>query len=151
LPLAVHQALEGVERVASIVNAMKEFSHPGQETHTTVDINRVINSTVTVARNEWKYVAQVEFDLQKDLPTIQGHPGELGQVFLNLLINAVHAIKDRFDSEPLGIIKIATRAAGGSIEITFSDNGCGIADDANSRILIRSIRRKAWGTEPAKG
>jgi PAS domain S-box-containing protein len=151
VPHAVHQALEGVERVGSIVTAMKEFSHPGQELRTTVDVNRVIKSTVTVARNEWKYVAQVEFDLQADLPSIQGHPGELGQVFLNLLINSVHAIKDRFDSDPSGLIKISSKAMGESVEVTFSDNGGGIPEKAQGRIFEPFFTTKGLGLGTGQG
>lgn len=150
-PRAVEQALDGVERVASIVRAMKEFSHPGQESHTMVDINRVIDSTVTVARNEWKYVAQVELALDPSLPNIEGHPGALGQVFLNLIINSVHAIKERFGSEASGQIRIATSRSGDSVEITLSDNGCGIPDHAQSRIFEPFYTTKDVGLGTGQG
>lgn len=151
VPHAVSQAQEGVERVASIVRAMKDFSHPGQDSQTTVDINRVIDSTVTVARNEWKYVARVELDLQPKLPSIQGHPGALGQVALNLIINAVHAIKSRFGDKPEGVIRIGTRLHDEWIEITISDNGCGIPEHARSRIFEPFYTTKEVGIGTGQG
>jgi signal transduction histidine kinase len=151
VPRSVTQALEGVDRVASIVRAMKEFSHPGQEAVTTVDLNRVVDSTVTVARNEWKDVSTVEMDLDPHLPQIEGHPGALGQVVLNLIINAVHAIKDRFDNEPQGLIRIATHCVGDWVELTISDNGCGIPEHAQSRIFEPFYTTKDIGLGTGQG
>lgn len=151
VPKAVFQAQEGVERVASIILAMKEFSHPGQDMKTGVDVNRVVTSTVTVARNEWKYVADVELDLQPDLPMIQGHPGELGQVVLNLLINAVHAVKDKFPTGAGGKIKISTRAEERNVRITVSDNGCGIPEHAQQSIFEPFFTTKEVGKGTGQG
>ena len=67
-PKAIHQSLEGIERVANIVRAMKEFSHPGNGHKQPVDLNRAIESTLTVSRNEWKYVADLVTDFAPDLP-----------------------------------------------------------------------------------
>ena len=92
IPVTLAQSLEGVERVGSIVRSMKEFSHPGSEEKVATDINRCLDSTLTVCRNEWKYVADVETDFSGDLPHISCIPGDLNQVFLNLVVNAAHAI-----------------------------------------------------------
>jgi two-component system NtrC family sensor kinase len=151
VPNAIGQALEGVERVASIVRAMKDFSHPGLEMHTSVEINRVIESTVTVARNEWKYVATVDLDLDRNLPVIQGHPGELGQVILNLVVNAVHAIKDRHGDSTLGEIRITSRAKRDCIEIRLSDNGAGIPKEVQSHIFEPFYTTKGVGIGTGQG
>lgn len=71
---------------------MREFSHPGTDRKTATDINRALENTITIARNEWKYVAEVETDF--NLPLVPCLPGEMNQVFLNLLINAAHAVED---------------------------------------------------------
>src|SRR5579871_605903 len=92
IPKAIQQSLDGAARVGQIVRAMKEFSHPGTVEKVNMNINRAIESTVTVARNEWKYVAEMELDLAPDLPPAPCLPGDLNQVFLNLIINAAHAI-----------------------------------------------------------
>ncbi|MBW2408773.1 MAG: PAS domain S-box protein, partial [Deltaproteobacteria bacterium] len=93
IPPAIEQTLGGVERIGKIVRAMKEFSHPGQEEKTAIDINKAIESTITVARNEWKYVAEMVTDFDASLPAVPCLPGEFNQVILNLIINAAHAIE----------------------------------------------------------
>lgn len=94
VPRAITQALEGVERVASIVLAMKKFSHPETAEKSPADINQLVRDTVTVSRNEWKYVAEVETRLAPDLPLIPCLPGDLAQVLLNVMVNAAHAIAE---------------------------------------------------------
>src|SRR5207237_10699527 len=74
-PKAIWQSLEGIERVTKIVQAMKEFSHPGTEHKVAININRAIESTITVARNEWKYVAELVTDCDPDLPLVLCLPG----------------------------------------------------------------------------
>ena len=94
IPKAIDQTLEGVTRVSTLVSAMKEFSHPGTKDKVLLDLNHAIQNTITVARNEWKYVADLETDLDPSLPLIPCHPGEFNQVILNLIVNAAHAIAD---------------------------------------------------------
>jgi nitrogen-specific signal transduction histidine kinase len=81
--------------VAKIVQAMKDFSHPGTETKVPVDLNRAIESTLTVCRNEWKYVADLQTDFDPSLPVGLCLPGEFNQVILNIVVNAAHAIADK--------------------------------------------------------
>ena len=100
IPRATTQSLEGVGRVANIVRAMKEFSHPGTDEKTAVDINQAIASTITVARNEWKYVAEMETDFDPTLPPVPCLPGDFNQVILNMITNAAHAIADRVGLAP---------------------------------------------------
>ena len=95
IPRAIQQTLEGVNRVAEIVRAMKEFSHPGPKEKTPTNLNRAIGNTITVARNEWKYVAEMVTDFDPNLPPVPCLLNEFNQVILNLIINAVHAIKGK--------------------------------------------------------
>ncbi|HTA30636.1 MAG TPA: PAS domain S-box protein, partial [Candidatus Cybelea sp.] len=99
LPQSITQSLSGVQRVAKIVQAMKDFSHPGTDAKVPLDINRAIESTLTVCRNEWKYVALVQTDLDPALPLINCLPGEFNQVILNIVVNAAHAIGDKAQSD----------------------------------------------------
>ncbi len=92
VPKAIQQSLDGMERVGHIVRAMREFSHPGVDQKESVDLNRAIQSTLTVCRSGWKYVATVVTDLAPDLPTVPCLVGEVNQVILNLVLNAAHAI-----------------------------------------------------------
>ncbi len=151
IPPALSQALEGVERVGSIIRAMKEFAHPGVESFTMVDLNRVIESTVMVARNEWKYVAEVELDLDPNLPAIQGNPGELSQVILNLVVNSAQAIEERFRDSQKGSILIASRSDGAHVTITISDNGCGIPDEIRNNVFDPFFTTKGVGVGTGQG
>jgi len=111
IPKAIEQALEGVTRVSRLVGAMKEFSHPGTKEKIPLDLNHAIENTITVARNEWKYVADLETDFDASLPLIACQPGEFNQVTLNLIVNAAHAIADVIEKggSGKGKIKIQTR------------------------------------------
>ena len=92
MPKAVEQSLEGVGRVATIVRSMKEFSHPAGAQKQAVDINRALENTLIVSRNEWKYVADAVTDLEPNIPPVVCLPGECNQVFLNLIISAARVI-----------------------------------------------------------
>src|SRR6185437_11641171 len=84
VPRAIDQSLDGARRVAEIVRAMKEFSHPDSANKTAADLNRAIESTITVARNEWKYVAKISTDFDRSLPSVMCYLGDINQVILNL-------------------------------------------------------------------
>ena len=86
IPDAIQQSLSGIERVSSIVQAMKEFSHPGSEKSSAVDVNDAVRSTITVSRNEWKYVATIHTDLDESLPLVDGFHGKLNQAPLNIIV-----------------------------------------------------------------
>lgn len=153
IPKAIAQTLEGVERVASIVKAMKEFSHPGAEEKTLLDLNKAIESTVTVTRNEWKYVSEVELDLDPDLPMVPVLPGEFNQVVLNLLVNAAHAIADVVEqgSGEKGKITISTRRKGDWVEVRMTDTGTGIPENIRERIFDPFFTTKEVGKGTGQG
>ncbi len=151
VPGAISQALDGVERVTRIVRAMKEFSHPSRGM-APVDLNHAIESTVTVARNEWKYVADLELDLDPDLPAVQCIGGDINQVILNMVVNAAHAIGDVVgDSGEKGRIRIATRRDGDHVEIRISDTGCGIPEEIRDRIFDPFFTTKEVGRGTGQG
>jgi len=127
IPRAIAQTLEGVDRVATIVRAMKEFAHPEGKGMAPVDLNKALASTITVARNEWKYVAEIETDL-RELPPVVCNVGDLNQVFLNLLVNAAHAIGDVVKDGGKGRITIGTAEEGDKVHISIADTGAGIPE-----------------------
>ena len=153
IPGTIEQTLEGVERVATIVRAMREFSHPGTDDKTLVDINRALESTITVSRNEWKYVAEVETRLADDLPLLSCLPGELNQVFLNILVNAAHAIADQTDggSSGKGVITVSTRADERWLEVRIADTGGGIPAHIQERIFDPFFTTKGVGRGTGQG
>ncbi len=153
IPKSIDQSLEGIARVAGIVRAMKEFSHPGVEEKTPIDINAAIQSTVTVSRNEWKYDAELEMDLDPTLPLVPCLPGDFNQVILNILVNAAHAIRDATDKESRGkgVIRVTTRSEGSWAKIMISDTGMGIPETILSRIFDPFFTTKGVGKGTGQG
>jgi PAS domain S-box-containing protein len=153
VPAATRQSIEGLDQVTRIVQAMREFSHPGGEEKAAADINRAIASTLTVCRNEWKYVAEVETDFDPDLPPVPCLPGELNQAILNLIINAAHAIEDAAGGRPTakGTITLRTRRQGPWAEIRVTDSGTGIPDEIRSRIFNPFFTTKQVGRGTGQG
>ncbi len=153
IPPALEQALTGIERVSKIVRAMKEFSHPGSEEKNAVDINRAIENTITVARNEWKYVAEMKLDLAPDLPLVPCLVGEFNQVILNIIVNAAQAIAGVVgdNSGRKGLITVTTRNADGWAEIRVSDTGPGIPPEAQARIFDPFFTPKDVGKGTGQG
>lgn len=153
VPKAITQLLEGVQHVARIVRAMKEFSHPGPVEKTPVDINRAIESTILVSRNEWKYVADLITDLDPGLPRVSCIAGEFNQVMLNLIVNAAHAIADalKASSGAKGSIRISTRRHGPWAEIRVSDTGTGISEAIQSKVFDPFFTTKPVGKGTGQG
>ncbi|MEM9135100.1 MAG: ATP-binding protein [Actinomycetota bacterium] len=149
VPLALSQSREGLVRVAEIVRALKDFSHPGDEVGET-DLNRVIESTAAVSRNEWKYVADLELDLGDDLPPVQCSEGRLKQVILNLIVNAAHAIEDSHGDDK-GCITVATRLIGDRVEISVGDDGAGMEAHVRERIFDQFFTTKDVGRGTGQG
>ncbi|MCP3978127.1 MAG: PAS domain S-box protein [bacterium] len=152
IPSAIAQSLEGVQRIAEIVRAMKEFSHPAQEMRS-IDLNRAIKSTVTVAKNEWKYVAEMQLELDPGLPEVTCMPGEINQVMLNLIVNAAHAIgdKNKGQHDGKGRITIRSSAAGDEVEIQVEDDGCGMPSEVQQRIFDPFFTTKEVGKGTGQG
>ena len=151
---AISQSMEGTQRVASIVKAMKSFSHPGSSEKEAIDLNHAIESTITVARNEWKYVAKLETDFDPDLPYIFCFPDEINQTFLNLIVNAAHAIEDKQKStgnSEMGEIRISTKNTDNSVIITVSDTGCGIPESHIEKIYDPFFTTKEVGKGTGQG
>jgi signal transduction histidine kinase len=151
IPRAVVQGLDGARRVASIVRAMKEFSHPDSAAKTETDLNKGISSTIMVARNEWKYVAEVITDFDDALPPVICYPGEVNQVILNLLVNAAHAIKDQMKDHGKGKITVSTKKRDDCVEISISDTGTGIPEEIEARVYEPFFTTKDVGKGTGQG
>ncbi len=153
IPAAARQSLEGIKHVAEIVQAMKEFSHPGAVEKVPVNLNHAIETTLMVARNEWKYVANLVTELAPNLPPVPCLPAEFNQVILNLVVNAAHAIGDvvKKVEGSKGTIKIVTRLAGPWVEIAISDTGTGIPEAIRGRIFEPFFTTKEVGKGTGQG
>ncbi|HWB09265.1 MAG TPA: ATP-binding protein [Pirellulales bacterium] len=153
IPQAIEQSLEGLNRVATIVQAMKEFAQPGANEKTPTDLNRSIESTLVVARNEWKHVAEVKTDLDGQLPLVPSHANDLNQVILSLVVNAAHAInaaQERGGAKP-GTISVRTKRLGDWVEMRISDTGTGIPEEIQSRIFEPFFTTKGVGHGTGQG
>ena len=153
MPRAIDQALDGTRRVAKIVRAMKQFSHPGSDEKQPADINEAIRTTLTVSRNEWKYVTEVETVLQGDLQPVPCHIGELNQVLLNLIINSAHAIAEVVGdgSKKKGKITIRTAQDAQVTTVSIQDTGAGIRQEIQSRVFDPFFTTKAVGRGTGQG
>ncbi len=153
VPTAIDQTLQGVERVATIVRAMKDFSHPDTREKSAIEINKALKTTLTVARNELKYVADIETEFEEDLPILMGYPGELNQVFLNLLVNAAHAVAKVVEdgSSGKGKITVRTRSEPDYLVIEVEDTGCGIKAADRNRIFDPFYTTKPVGKGTGQG
>ncbi len=149
LPQAIDQSAQGLGQVTRIVKAVKEFSHPGGEEMIVFDINAIIETTLIVSKNQWKYVAEVETDLDRSLPQIKCLPGELGQVILNLVVNAAQAIGSA--ERENGLIRVTTRRKDDFVVIEVSDNGGGIPEAIKDRIYDPFFTTKDIGEGTGQG
>lgn len=152
VPKAIDQSLEGLERISSIVLAMKKFSHPGESGMRPLDINDALENTIMVSRNEWKYVADVETEFDASLDPVLCYPDDLNQVFLNVIVNAAHAIGDKVQgTEEKGRITLGTRDLGESVEITIADTGTGIPEGNRTRLFDPFFTTKKVGKGTGQG
>lgn len=151
-PRALEQSVEGVARVTAIVSAMKKFSHPGGEEKSAVDINAAVDNTVTVAKNEWKYVADVDLQLDRSLQPVFCLPGDVNQVLLNILVNAAHAVAEKVKgTSEKGRITIRTEADGDFLKLSVADTGAGIAEENRPKIFDPFFTTKEVGKGTGQG
>ena len=154
LPQAIKQSRDGIERISAIVQAMKNFSHPGSKEKAAQALNPIIETTITVAGSEWKYVADIELDLDPDLPNVPLFADEMGQVILNILVNAAHAIAaqlDKTSGNEKGIISISSRQIGSNVELRIQDTGPGIPEAEQLRIFDPFYTTKEVGKGTGQG
>jgi signal transduction histidine kinase len=147
---ALDAALEGIARVSRIVEAMRSFSHPSNKV-APCDLNRGLRDTLTVATNEYKLLADVQTDFG-ELPPVLCNGGDLNQVFLNLVVNAAHAIEAQSKlGGGRGLIKVKTRCDGDDVVVTISDNGCGIPEPIRHRVFDPFFTTKEVGKGTGQG
>jgi PAS domain S-box-containing protein len=152
LPRAIERSLDGIARVTKIVGALKTFAHPSGRAMAHVELGKLIESTVAVATNEWKLVANVKITVDPLLPAVRCAGGEISQVLLNLVVNATHAILERVgDSGEKGEISLEARRLGEACEIRVSDTGAGIPEHARSKIFDPFFTTKAVGKGTGQG
>lgn len=152
IPKAIDQSLDGLQRVATIVSAMKSFSHPNDGEKQNIDLAEAIQATVTVARNEWKYIAEMECDFDKNVPAVPCLRDEFNQVILNIIVNAAHAIESvsKIDNRK-GKIHIKTSLQGDFAVVEISDNGQGMPSHVKQKIFDPFFTTKSVGKGTGQG
>ncbi len=150
-PLAIERSRAGIRRVAEIVAAMKQFSHPGGSDLGPTELNTILENTLVVAKNEYKYVAELQTDLGT-IPEVMANPGDIGQVILNLIVNAAHAIADRIaGTDQLGRIDVTTTVEANGVALTVTDTGGGVPPEIQDRIFDPFFTTKDPGRGTGQG
>jgi len=153
-PLAIEQSSSGIDQVRGIVQALKEFCHPGSDEAEALDVNHLVRSATTVTRNAWRYQAELVLELSEDLPTVVGYPQALGQVLINLIVNAADAIESRASGVPggyVGRLAIRSRCRGDILELEVEDNGAGIPEAIRQKVMEPFFTTKAMGKGTGQG
>ncbi|GEM_PF-4389269 len=156
MPLAAQESMRGIDRVRKIVRAMRQMAHPGEETMRPTALNGVLDDALALVRNEAKAVADLDLRLDPNLPDVLCDSGEIAQVVVNLVVNALHAIADQAPStraEPgkRGTIVVETRMAKDSVEIAVKDDGPGIPDAIRHRVFDPFFTTKPVGKGTGQG
>jgi signal transduction histidine kinase len=138
IPEMIRETLEGVERIKSIIRDLKSFSHMDETEQKFADITQCLESSLNIVNNELKYKATVTREYG-ELPELRCYPQQLGQVFMNLLVNAAHAITTR------GEITVRTWTAEGLVYVSVSDTGSGIPEEVRARIFEPFFTTKEVG------
>jgi two-component system, NtrC family, sensor kinase len=151
IPLALARSIEGVERVTDIVRAMKEMSHPDRAEMVAANLNQALENALVVTRKEYREIADIELHLGS-LPEVLCHPGELQQVFMNLIVNAAHAVEEvALRTGTRGLIRLTTRVEGEQVLIEVADSGCGIPASIQDRIFDPFFTTKPVGKGTGQG
>lgn len=153
IPSALRDSLSGLECIARIVRSMKSLAHPGGGSFESMDLNAAIQDSITVATHEWKYVADVVTDLDPELGSVQCLQGEIHQVFLNIIVNAAHAIAEAIPhgSASRGIITVRTRRENGRAVVRIEDTGTGIPEAIRHRVFEPFFTTKSVGKGTGQG
>jgi two-component system, NtrC family, sensor kinase len=153
-PLAIEQSTSGIDQVRSIVQALKEFSHPGSDQAEAMDVNHLVLTATTVTRNAWRYHTELALELCENLPLVQGYAQAFGQVLINLIVNAADAIESRAAGVPSGYagrLVIRSRALRDVVELEVEDNGAGIPDAIRHKVMEPFFTTKGVGKGTGQG
>jgi two-component system, NtrC family, sensor kinase len=153
IPRAIQESLQGLSHITRIVGSLKEFSHPNSPEKAPVDLNRAIETAISVSRHEWKYVAEMTAELDATVPLVPCILDEFNQVMLNLIVNAAHTIAEAIKArgEKRGRITIRSRLDGDAVRVEVADTGMGIEPELRTRIFEPFFTTKPIGQGTGQG
>lgn len=149
IPQAITENIVGIGKIRTIISALKDFSFPRSFILTDTDVNKNLETVLLISASSWKGYAEMEKQLAPNLPLVPCYADELNQVFINLLVNAVDAIREKHDKK--GVIKISTALVGEFVQITIADNGVGIEDKIKNKIFQPFFTTKDVGKGTGQG
>lgn len=148
VPQALSQSADGVDHIARIVRSLKEYAHPGASESVASDLNRAVENATVVSRSSWKTQADLELDLDPELPHVMCRIGEINQVVVNLIVNAADAIAE---TGTRGTITVSTRIEDGHAVLSIADDGPGIPTELQPRIFDPFFTTKQVGKGTGQG
>lgn len=151
IPEALGQSLDGINKISTIVKAMKQFAHPeSQMEDRIIDIAKIIDDSIIITKNEWKYNCTIDQNLAAPADVMMGAPNELCQVFINMIVNSVQSIASCHDGRK-GIISISSENSADFYILSIKDNGAGIPSDIISKIYDPFFTTKPPGEGSGQG
>ncbi len=153
-PKAISQASEGINRISEIVGAMRELTYSGVKEKVATDINKALQNAILLSSSEWKLVAEVKTELNPALPLVPCLPGEISQVFVNIIVNAAQAItgaKSAVEPGRVDTITVRTRTDGRWAVIEIADTGPGIAGEFHELVFDPFFTTKGVGEGTGQG
>ncbi len=152
VPLALKQSSDGISRIATIVRAMKDYSQSGQSFEFS-DINSVLNNLIILSNTEWKNLVSIKTDFDESLPLVECVVGDINQVVLNILVNALHAVEERYKETDMcnGHIVIRTKARDECVYIDIQDNGIGMSESTSAKVFDQFFTTKEVGQGTGQG
>jgi len=151
IPKAIKQSLDGAQRVNEIVGSLKDFSHTDTDGYVSVDCNLIMNDALVITRNVWKKAFTVSKEFDPELPRVEASQGELGQVFINLIINAVDAVSPSSEDARHQLVLSSRRLEEGGVELSVADDGPGIPISIQEKIFDPFYTTKSMGQGKGQG
>jgi signal transduction histidine kinase/HD-like signal output (HDOD) protein len=134
IPQAVDQSMGGIEKITNILLSVRSMSRQIINETVSSDINRIVENAVIITKSIWKNFAELETELNDNLPPVQCQPGAISQVIVNLIVNAAHAVEERTEVKN-HLIKVETGLENNMVVIRVSDTGKGIPEQFIPRIF----------------
>lgn len=150
---AFEDTIEGINRISAIIGLMKDFSQPESGGKRLEDLNKIIRTTVDVTRNQWQDVAEIDLDLDAELPPVPLMVAHFKQIILEMILNAICALtaKQTSHPQPKGRISITTRTAGDKIDLRLADTGIGISRADIGKVFDPFFTTKPVGKGSGQG